>query len=169
MPLKYAFTMIAGLFAASLPETGAAQEGPRATRAIVVQVLAQAARDCRIVAAEAAETPDPLATGWQLLSMPSITCNYRGSPTVRLWSLNSGALAPDGAVPVAQTASLPYELRIGGQPVGRPGGTAAPLSAVLPLIEPLLPRPTEIALRFVDGAGTPAGDFADTIYLEVIP
>jgi hypothetical protein len=157
------------LAAALASQAAHAQAAPeRPARVLVVQVLADVQKDCRIAPANA-NAPDPFASGWQPLSIPSIGCNYAGSPVVRLWSMNNGALAPEGSIALTMATGLAYELRIGGTPVGQPGSANAPLITTLPPFNPLQPRETEIALRFVDPASAQAGDYADTLFLEVIP
>lgn len=135
---------------------------------VMVQIRVDIPRDCKVASASTG-TPDPLSTAWQSLTIPSIGCNYSGSPTVRLWSSNGGELAPEGSMTFAVPAGIAYEVRLGGFTVGRPGTAIAPVSAVLPPLTPGQPRQTEIAIRFIDPASAVPGDYADTIYLEVIP
>ncbi|MBB4613418.1 hypothetical protein [Novosphingobium taihuense] len=140
------------------------QEGQTA---LVIQIRADAPRDCRVTSAQVS-TLDPLSRGWQRLSLPDIACNYSGRPAVRFWSQNSGTLVPEGAVALALPAGLAYELRVGGTVVGRPGSAGDPLVSVLPQSSPLQPRSTEVAIRFL-GPTPPPGTFADTIFMEVTP
>lgn len=139
---------------------------PNAT-ALVIQIRADAPRNCEVTPGQGSVL-DPLSRGWQRISLPRVACNYAGRPAVRFWSQNSGALVPEGAIALNLPAGLAYELRVGGTVIGRPGSAQNPLVAALPGVDPLQPRSTEVAIRFV-GPTPPPGTFADTIYMEVTP
>ncbi len=158
------FLVLAGALA--IPAT--AQTVSRAGQsALVIQIRANTPRNCSVTPGQGSAL-DPLSREWQRISLPSVACNYSGRPAVRFWSQNSGTLLPEGAVALNLPAGLAYELRVGGIVVGRPGSSSAPLVSVLPRTNPLQPRTTEVAIRFL-GPTPPPGTFADTIYMEVTP
>lgn len=147
---------------------------PSGNASLVITVHAALARNCQ-VSADSAATLAPLVGTWQPIALPSVTCNYRGTPTVRIWSRNAGILEPEsGQAQSGQGQSgLAYELRLGNTILGRPGRVGAPVQTTLPLLDPHQITQAAIAIRLSmpDPAlpTLPAGDFADMITMEVSP
>lgn len=154
--------------AAALANPASAQTLAREGQsALIIQIRADQPRNCRITPGQASAL-DPLSRGWQRISLPSVACNYSGRPAVRFWSQNSGVLVPEGALALNLPVGLAYELRVGGRVIGRPGSAGNPLVSNLPDTDPMQPRSTEVAIRFLGPTPAP-GTFADTIYMEVTP
>lgn len=109
-------------------------------------------------------------TAPQELGTISYQCNFVGSPSVRLWSVNGGTLvAQASANNGSTTQQLAYSVTLGNDDLGSLTAASASARAITRTLEtPGVSQVEAVTMRLSQAAAV-AGVYSDSIYLSITP